>query len=189
MGIDLGVALWCDVGKMIEPPARLRELNFTSMFVAFMQGAALEVIAKEFEVPLSTVQDMSRQQRWPALAVKAAEVAVPQLEDDESMAAIATDRKNHLQQARHLRDELNGSIALHSADGCIPIHASILKELIQAAQGVHDLVYRANGDKDKQQHPGQGSAPMTQININMPAELQQPRISNVIELPTSPPVS
>jgi len=161
-------------------------MNYTAMFVAFMQGAGAEEIADSFEVSVSTVQTISRQQRWPALARKAQEVAVPLLDDDVSLKSILMNRAKNLTQAVRLRDELDGSIALVTANGTMSVAPYVLKELTKAACDIHDLTYRAVGDKNQQRDPNQAAPNTAQIVINMPTQLQAPRIEQVVhEIPPS----
>ncbi len=165
-----------------------RELNYTACFVAFLQGSALEDIADQFSCSLKSLLIVAREQHWAKLAVTAqAQVAVA-TRDDEALAELQINRTKNYTQAQTLRGELDKTLMLCTLWGKVPIAPQILKELATAAATIHDLTYRALGDKDVQRNAGEGSVKANEIHFHLPGAVAKPREVRAIDVtPAQPP--
>jgi len=156
--------------------SRLKAINMTELFLIFTEGSSLEDIAAQFHVPVKDLKDVARREKWSDMALRCQEnnaVLGEALIPGEKLKA---NREENLRQAEGLRSELDKTIREITADGAMAMPPATLQKLTKAASDIHDLTYRALGDKDKQKDAGQGggSAPAA-ITINLPGAIQQPR--------------
>jgi hypothetical protein len=151
-------------------------VNPSALFVAYLQGATVPEIAEEFGVSESIVTRYSREHKWKALALKADTPALLDTQDDVALSVIKKNRDENLKQAVRLRTEVDNTLNEATAGGLLPLRPAVLKDVAQAVSTIHDLTYRAVGDKDKQRDAGQGRATeMPSIVINLPAAIARPR--------------
>ena len=150
--------------------------NMAACFVAFINGSSLEDIAVQFQVGERNLKDTARVQGWANLALAVQETSALQGEDLNVLEILRENRVENLKQAVRLREEIDETINRVTANGAFSIAPTVLKELAHAAAQIHDLTYRALGDKEKQQKPGEGSAPApAHISIHLPPAIAQPR--------------
>jgi len=161
--------------------------NYTALFVAFVAGSSLETVADEFQVSFGELQKVARAQRWTKLALRVqAQLDTPH-GDEQRIVKLQSNRETNLQQAEMARHKLDVAFEACSLYCDAPIAPAVIKDLVSAMATVHDLTYRALGDKDKQQHAGQGSAPTNEIHFHLPGAISKPRDERVIELSGPPP--
>ena len=111
---------------------------------------------------------------------------MPLPDDELALNEITANRVTNLRQAKRLRDELDKSILMVTANGALQLPPFIVKELAQAAGTIHDLTYRAVGDKNLQRNPSDGGGNVTQVVLNFPTQLQTPRGQQLAKPPPLP---
>ena len=166
---------------------QFKVVNYTALFIAFAQGSSLEDIADEFNVAITGLRTVAREQRWPALALQIQSAMAAPADDEQRIVKLQDNRDINLRQAQMARDELDATFEACTLWGQAPIAPQIIKELVTAMATVHDLTYRALGDKDKQQQPGQGGVSTKEIHFHLPGAIAKPREERVIELAAGPP--
>jgi len=152
------------------------DINHALCFNAFQEGSSLEAIADEFNHSITALQRVARTQGWSAIAAQSKAELKLDGARTSSLEKLQKNRDANFDQAVRLRGEVDRTIEEVTADGSFALAPQVLKEIAAATSVVHDLTYRALGEKDKQTKPGQGGTDkVPSIIVNLPGAIAQPR--------------
>jgi hypothetical protein len=160
---------------------RFKTINTTACFVAYLQGSSLKDIAEQYGVAERTLKEISRSENWSNLALTAQDHVSSLGEHSQAPQKLQENREKNFAQAERLRNELDKTLREVTLDGSLAIAPEILNKITKAASEIHDLTYRALGDKDKQRDPREGGGGVgAQVIINLPSAIAQPRASRTV---------
>ena len=182
---------------------------YTPAFVAFLGGTPAEEIAEEFDIPLKSLLAKIRQEGWRGLANRiAGRITADWTPHEDAFAKIDANRAQNYDTAAKLREHLNEIVAALRAGtlrikrqfqqkGQIteyeaPLGPSDWLSLATYARTIADMTYRALGDVQAQQKPGQDAPtgakapPAPPVTIVLPAAIALPRGERSVEVECLP---
>ena len=153
--------------------------NYLAAFTSFVEGASIEEVSREHDIPMQTLYKHVQRHNWRALADRMnarKEADLQPMQEQWALEKCAENRKKNLQRAERLYQQVDKILeAIETKNE--PMSPKTLRDLVCAATTILEMSYRASGD-------GQGgkmdSMPpekqrTTAIQINLPAIIATPR--------------